>query len=57
MENIVVSPLKRGDKEAWNEFIYTRKVVGFCSAKPFSCAIKAGVVNKIRYGKDNKREP
>jgi len=57
VENIVVSPLKRGDKEAWNEFIYTRKVVGFCSAKPFSCAIKAGVVNKIRYGKDNKREP
>ena len=50
----MVSPLKRGDKEAWNEFIYTRKVVGFCSAKPFSCAIKAGVVNKIGMEKITK---
>ena len=30
----MVSTLKRGDKEVYNEFIYTRKVVGFCSAKP-----------------------
>ncbi|MEK6636440.1 MAG: hypothetical protein AABY38_08785 [Planctomycetota bacterium] len=39
----------------YNEFIYTRNVVGFCSAKPFSCATKAGVVNKTGMGKITKK--